>query len=97
MVEKIKKWLAKTVASVPDGAPLFVVVCFAAVLVLEIVLVNAGWLYDWYVAGNADVPVMIEFIAVLVGAQFVAAVTFIGKAFVDKNKNGEPDIFESDK
>lgn len=94
MLEKLKNWLAKTVSSVPDGAPLFVVVSFAGVLVAEILLINAGWIYNWYDSGKANVPVMIDFLTVLVGAQFVAAVTFIGKAFVDKNKNGEPDIFE---
>lgn len=96
MLEKLKNWLAKTVSSVPDGAPLFVVVTFAGVLVAEILLINAGWLYNWYDTGRADVPVMINFLTVLVGAQFIAAVTFVAKAFADKDGNGVPDAIDSE-
>ena len=96
MLQKIKNWLAKTVSSVPDGAPLFVVVIFAGVLVAEILLINAGWIYNWYDSGRADVPVMINFLTVLVGAQFIAAVTFVAKAFADKDGNGVPDAIDSE-
>lgn len=91
MLEKLKKWLAKTVSSVPDGAPLFVVVTFAGVLVAEILLINAGWIYNWYDSGKANVPVMIDFLTVLVGAQFTTAVMLIGKGLVDKDGDGIPD------
>ena len=95
MLQKLKDLLVKTTANIPTDAPLWVLVIFAALLVLEIVLINAGWLYNWYDTGKADVPVMIQFLTVLVGAQFIAAVTFVAKAFADKDKNGVPDAIEN--
>lgn len=96
MLEKLKNLLIKTTANIPTDAPLWVLVIFAAVLVLEILLINAGWLYNWYDTGKADVAVMIQFLTVLVGAQFIAAVTFVAKAFADKNGDGVPDILNGE-
>ncbi len=94
MLEKLKGLLIKTTANIPTDAPLWVLVIFAALLVLEILLINAGWLYNWYDTGRADVPVMINFLTVLVGAQFIAAVTFVAKAFADKDGDGVPDVID---
>ena len=96
MLEKLKDFLIKTTANIPTDAPLWVLVIFAALLVLEILLINAGWLYNWYDTGRADVPVMINFLTVLIGAQFIAAVTFVAKAFADKDGNGVPDAIDSE-
>ena len=96
MLQKLKDLLIKTTANIPTEAPLWVLVIFAGVLVLEILLINAGWLYNWYDTGSADVSIMIQFLTVLVGAQFIAAVTFVAKAFADKNGDGVPDIIDSE-
>ncbi len=96
MLEKLKDFLIKTTANIPTDAPLWVLVIFAALLVLEILLINAGWLYNWYDTGRADVPVMINFLTVLVGAQFTTAVLLIGKGLVDNDGDGIPDALEND-
>ena len=95
MLEKLKDFLIKTTANIPTDAPLWVLVIFAALLVLEILLINAGWLYNWYDTGRADVPVMINFLTVLVGAQFTTAVLLIGKGLVDNDGDGIPDALEN--
>ena len=41
-------------------------------------------------------PVMIEFLTVLVGAQFTTAVLLIGKGLVDNDGDGIPDALEND-
>lgn len=96
MLQKIKDFLQKTIANIPSGAGTKAIIYYAAILVSELLLFNAGWLFNWYNTGKADVSVMIEFLTVLVGAQFTTAVMLIGKGFVDKDKNGVADVLEGE-
>lgn len=94
MLQKIKDFLTKTIANIPPSAGTKAIVYYAAILVVELLLFNAGWLFNWYKTGSADVPVMIEFLTVLVGAQFTTAVMLIGKGLVDRNGDGIPDALD---
>ena len=96
MLDKIKNFLSSTLANIPASAGTKAIVYYAVILVLELLLFNFGWLFNWYNTGKADVTVMIEFLTVLVGAQFTTAVMLIGKGFVDKNKNGVADVLEGE-
>lgn len=96
MLQKIKDFLTKTIANIPPSAGTKAIIYYAAILVVELLLFNAGWLFNWYKTGSADVPVMIEFLTVLVGAQFTTAVMLIGKGLVDKDGDGIPDALEND-
>lgn len=96
MLEKIKSFLQKTIANIPASAGTKVIVYYAAILILELLLFNAGWLFNWYNTGNADVSLMIQFLTVLVGAQFTTAVLLIGKGLVDKDGDGIPDALDEE-
>ena len=96
MLERIKAFLTKTVANIPASAGTKAIVYYAVILVAELLLFNAGWLFNWYASGKADIPMMIEFLTVLVGAQFTTAVMLIGKGLVDKDGDGIPDALETE-
>lgn len=96
MFQKIKDFLTKTITKIPASAGTKAIVYYAVVLVVELLFFNAGWLFNWYKSGSADMPVMIEFLTVLVGAQFTTAVLLIGKGLVDNDGDGIPDALEND-
>lgn len=96
MLEKIKSFLQKTIANIPASAGTKAIVYYAVILALELLLFNVGWLFNWYDSGKADVAMMIQFLTVLVGAQFTTAVLLIGKGFVDKDGDGIPDALDEE-
>lgn len=51
---------------------------------------------DWWIAGKGNEPELRAFITMLLSAGAVGGVVGIGKMFVDKDKNGTPDVFEKD-
>ncbi len=70
---------------------LFIIIIFAAIGAFL-----AGWSYNWWSAGKADLPVMIQFLGAVSSVSFVAAVAFFGRALIDENDDGIPDEFEKE-
>lgn len=96
MMEKIREWIKLTFSRAPAKGSMIVVWVFAGIVVFEILAYNAGWFYNWYKTRAADTPEMRLFLVTVVCGGLVTASGFIGRAFVDKNNNGEPDMFERD-
>ncbi|PWM78680.1 MAG: hypothetical protein DBY32_04155 [Phascolarctobacterium sp.] len=94
MLEKIKELLSKTVQKIPASIGTKAIVYYALVLAVEILLFNIAFCYNWYASGKAEITTLIQFLTVLVGAQFTSAILLIGKGFVDNDGNGVPDVLE---
>lgn len=90
----VKAAISKVAAFHITGAPRFMIYLFIAVVFAAIGAFLAGWLYNWYVAGKAELPIMIQFLGAISSASFIAAVGFFGRALIDDDDNGVPDEFE---
>lgn len=97
MLQKIRDFIKKTFGQAPAKGSMVVVWAFAVTIIIEIIAYNAGWLYNWHSTKVADTPEMRLFLTTVICGGLVTAVGFLGRAFVDKNENGEPDIWEDDK
>ena len=97
MIEKIKDLLGASLKKIPASIGTKAIVYYAVVLAAEIILFNVAFCVNWWVSGKADVATLIQFLTVLVGAQFTSAILMIGKGFVDSNNDGVPDVLEDDK
>ena len=53
-------------------------------------------LLDWWITGKGNEPELRAFITTLLSAGAVGGILGIGRMFVDKDKNGTPDVFEKD-
>ena len=76
------------------GAPRLLVYLFVGVILGAICAFLCGWCWNWYAAGKADLPVMIQMISAVSSASFIAAVAFFGRALIDDNNDGIPDEFQ---
>lgn len=94
MVQKIRDFIKKTFGQAPAKGSMVVVWAFALIVVLEIVAYNAGWFYNWHKTSAADTPEMRLFLTTVICGGLITVAGFIGRAFIDKNNNGEPDIWE---
>lgn len=97
MLNKIKDLLASSIKKIPASIGTKVIVYYAVVLAAEIILFNIAFCANWWATGKADVNMLIQFLTVLVGAQFTSAILMIGKGFVDNDGDGVPDVLENDK
>lgn len=78
------------------GAPRLMVYLFIIIIFAAIGAFLAGWCFNWWSAGKADLPVMIQFLGAVSSVSFVAAVAFFGRALIDENDDGIPDEFEKE-
>ena len=101
MLDKIKNLLASSIKKIPASIGTKAIVYYAVVLAAEIILFNVAFCVNWWVSGwvsgKADVNTLIQFLTVLVGAQFTSAILMIGKGFVDSDGDGVPDVLEDAK
>lgn len=94
MLNKIKDLLASSIKKIPASIGTKAIVYYAVVLAAEIILFNVAFCANWWISGKADVNTLIQFLTVLVGAQFTSAILMIGKGFVDSDNDGVPDVLE---
>ena len=94
MLDKIKDLLASSIKKIPASIGTKAIVYYAAVLAAEIILFNIAFIANWWATGKADVNTLIQFLTVLVGAQFTSAILMIGKGFIDNDGDGVPDVLE---
>lgn len=78
------------------GTPRYMVYLFLLLIVLCIVLFMAAWVWKWQATGMPDLSIMDKFVNTLISAPFIAAIGFFGKALIDSDKDGVPDVFEKD-
>lgn len=97
MLEKIRGFIQKTFGRAPTKGSIVVVWTFAIIVIFEVIAYNAGWFYNWYRTQSADTPEMRLFLVTVVCGGLITAAGFVGRAFVDKNENGEPDIWEEER
>lgn len=53
-----------------------------------------AWIYQWYITGKADIPLLISFFKEYSAPAVVGAFTFVSVFIVDKDKNGRSDAAE---
>lgn len=96
MIARIRTFIIRTFGNAPAKGSMVVIWTFAGIVIFEIAVYNAGWLYNWYKSGAADNPEMRLFLVTVVCGGLASVIGFIGKGFIDKNNNGEPDMFEEE-
>lgn len=99
-MEKIFEVMKKAAAYVQSlnfsGEAMRYIVWYAATLVLCCVVYLAAWAVTWYTDGRPNLTELRAFLHEIASSPWVAAIGFIGKAFVDRDKDGVPDVFEND-
>ena len=91
---RIKKEIGKLNFS---GASMRYILAYALFVALICILYVAGWLADWYKHAKADLQELRAFLSVLTSSAWIAAMAFVAKAFVDRNKDGVPDFLDEKK
>lgn len=76
--------------------PMKYVFWFAVIVVICCGLYIAGWCAEWYLDGRPNLPEMRLFLGVITSSAWVAAMAFIAKMLVDKDKDGIPDELEKE-
>ena len=71
-------------------------ILYAGLCVFCIFLYILMTLLDWWITGKGNEPELRAFITTLLSAGAVGGILGIGRMFVDKDKNGTPDVFEKD-
>ena len=90
----IKKWIRK-IKKFRLTKPAVRLVCSViAIYALLIFLFVLGVAYNAKTAGKMDLMSIIEMVKVLLGPAAIAAIGFLGKAFIDSDGDGVPDAFE---
>ena len=88
---RIKKEIGKLNFS---GASMRYILAYALFVALICILYVAGWLADWWKAAKADLQELRAFLGVVTSSAWIAAMAFIAKAFVDRDKDGVPDFLD---
>lgn len=70
------------------------VCCVIAIYAVLIILFILGVLYNANVVGKVELINIIEMVKVLLGPAAIAVIGFLGKAFIDSDRDGIPDAFE---
>lgn len=97
MLKNIREFAQKIFGRAPAKGSMAVVWIFAIIVIFEVIAYNAGWFYNWYRTQSANTPEMRLFLVTVVCGGLITAAGFVGRAFVDKNENGEPDIWEEER
>jgi hypothetical protein len=84
-------WYGKT-----TNAALKYIIWYALLLVFSCALYTAGWIFEWYKTGTANLPELRNFLHEIASSPWIAVIGFIAKYFIDKNDNGIPDSLESE-
>lgn len=71
-------------------------ILYAVLCIFCIFLYILMTLLDWWITGKGNEPELRAFITTLLSAGAVGGILGIGRMFVDKDKNGTPDVFEKD-
>jgi len=93
----LRKGIKKAAKIKIKGLPLLLVRIIVEVIVASLLLYLLAWVIDWIVTGKAQFPALLEFIKVVTGTSFIAAMGILGAALIDNDNDGIPDKFEEGK
>lgn len=97
-MSKIAKWLNRLNENVADlsirGAPRFLLLTFAGIFIVVGLLYITGLLIELYFTGKVNYKAINDFVSVYFGVASVAAFGVIGKALIDSDNDGTPDVWE---
>lgn len=100
-MKKLQKVLLNILGSVGRmkvrGLPRALVIVLMLLIIGNIFLYCAGWIWLWSVLGRVDLPALNMLLQTLTGVSFIAAIGFIGKSLVDDDEDGVPDEWEKEK
>ena len=97
MTEKIKSLFVKLVnlKKTKIEASMKIVYCYGGGLAVMTLLLIGAWLYQWYVSGIPDIPMLKDVFTAYTAPAVVAAFTFVSVFAIDKDRDGRPDIAET--
>lgn len=99
-MNRVAKWLNRLNESVANlsirGAPRVMLLTFAGIFIAVGLLYITGLLIELYFTGSVNYRAVNDFISAYFGAASVAAFGVIGKALIDADEDGKPDVWESD-
>ena len=78
------------------GASRLFVIGFAILVYLPIMFYLAGWLYNAITTKKPDLEALIILINTIFGNSVIYGMGVIGLALVDKDHDGNPDIYENE-
>lgn len=97
-MNRVAKWLNRINNSVANlsiqGAPRCLLLTFAGIFIIVGLLYITGILIDLYFTGRVNYKAINDFISVYFGVASVAAFGVLGKALIDADEDGKPDVWE---
>lgn len=97
-MNSIAKWLNRLSKNVANlnirGAPRFLLLTFAGTFITVGLLYVAGLLAELYFTGRVNYRAINDFVNSYFGMASVAAFGVIGKALIDSDEDGKPDVWE---
>lgn len=96
MLDKLKDILQKTLSvilKIPHSMGTKIMTCFLILLLVEVIVWNAGYFYNWLSQDKADIAALNSFVITLCGT-FVSSLVLIGKSYTDSDGDGEADLFQ---
>lgn len=97
-MKHISKWLVHLNDKIADlnirGAPRFFLLTFAMIFIVVGLLYITGLLIELYFTGRVNYRAVNDFVNSYFGMASVAAFGVIGKALIDVDEDGKPDVWE---
>lgn len=99
-MNRIAKWLNRLNENVANlsirGAPRFLLLTFAGIFIIVGLLYITGLLIELYFTGRVNYRAINDFISAYFGVASVAAFGVLGKALIDADEDGKPDVWEDE-
>lgn len=80
-----------------SGASMRYILAYSLFVAFVCVIYISAWLADWWKVAKADLQELRAFLGVITSSAWIAAMAFIAKAFVDRDKDGVPDFLDEKK
>ena len=102
-INKAKEFLASKLSMLPSldlnkcfrGASRAFILMFAILVYLPIILYLVGWIYNAIQTKKPDLEALITLINTMFSNGVIYGMGIIGLALVDKDHNGNPDVYEN--
>lgn len=94
MIDKILKPISKIGRLKLKGLPKAFIIIVVGLLILSILMYLSGCLFIWYTDNRPPLKDINIIITTLTSVPAIAAIGFLGKAMVDDDGNGTPNVWE---